>query len=137
MTENFDAGDLPADYYLQNFHILASFVEDTYGELLLPAELRACNSSAQRLYVRLLFRKSGAFRISRLKYPDIPDVMIAGQELVRASLVDDEAPKTLFELLRAYTYPELKQLLEPAPASTCTRANYTSERLEQDRAEDY
>jgi len=143
MTENFDTGDLPADYYLQNFHTLASFVEDTYGELLLPAErswlaaIRTCSSSAQRLYIRLLFRKRAAFRLSRLKYPDISDMALAGQELARASLVVDTAPETLSELLRAFTFPELKQLLEPAPASASTRANYPSERLEQDRAEDY
>ena len=143
MPENSSAGELPADYYLQNFHTLVSFVEDTYGELLLPVEqrwlgaIRACSTSSQRLYIRLLSRKGGAFRLSRLQYSDIPDIASARHELASGDLILDTPPASLAELLRAYTFPELRRLLEPALARTATRVKFTDERLGTDRTEDH
>lgn len=110
--------ELPDDYYLSNFHALAGFVFETYQDLLQASELdwytafKRCDEPAQRLYVRLLTRKSSVFRISRLRYPEIASFQSATSQLVIESLADGMPPGSLHELTAAYTKPELLKLLD-------------------------
>lgn len=112
--------ELPDDYYLSNFHALAGFVHTTYHDLLLASELdwyssfTSRNESAQRLYVRLLTRKSSTFRISRLRYPEITAITSAAAHLAEVDLADIRPPCSMSELLAAFTKPELLKLLSLA-----------------------
>lgn len=110
--------ELPDDYYLSNFHALAGFVFETYHDLLQGSELewyatfKRCDESAQRLYVRLLTRKSSVFRISRLRYPEIASLQTAASQLATENLADVVPPNSIQELMAAFTKPELIKLLE-------------------------
>lgn len=110
--------ELPDDYYLSNFHALAGFVYETYHDLLQVAELdwyktlKRCDEPAQRLYVRLLTRKSSVFRISRLRYPEILSFQSATRQLAIENLADDMPPCSMQELMAAFTKPELLKLLD-------------------------
>lgn len=109
--------ELPDDYYLSNFHALAGFVFTTYHDLLLASErewytsILRCDEAAQRLYVRLLTRKSSVFRLSRLRYPEIASLDSAAGQLAKENLATVEPPSSLQELMAAFTKPELLKLL--------------------------
>jgi len=111
-------GDLPEDYYLTNFRALTGFVERTYGEFLNVAErdwldaFESCTEPARRLYVRLLGRRGSIFRIGRLRYVEIADIVAAAEELAGRGLVDTAPPATLAELVPTFTKPELLSLLD-------------------------
>ncbi len=108
---------LDNDYYLANFRFLIDFVGETYQGLLIDTEVQwrdsiVCMSeSAQRLYVRLIGRRSTVFRQSKLKYPEIDSIPVAAQTLCTNGLGSNEAPSELVELLPAFTKPELIKLL--------------------------
>ncbi|MFT6874435.1 MAG: hypothetical protein ACI9XK_000323 [Granulosicoccus sp.] len=110
--------ELPDDYYLSNFHALAGFVYETYHDLLQISELdwykafKRCDESAQRLYVRLLTRKSSVFRVSRLRYPEIASLQSAASQLAIENLAVIVPPCSMQELMAAFTKPELLKLLD-------------------------
>ncbi|MFT6309107.1 MAG: hypothetical protein ACJA0Z_004286, partial [Halioglobus sp.] len=110
--------ELPDDYYLSNFHALAGFVYETYHDLLQVSELdwyktfSNCDEPAQRLYVRLLTRKSSVFRISRLRYPVILSLQSAASQLAEVNLGVVAPPSSMQELVAAFTKPELLKLLD-------------------------
>src|SRR4051812_24588769 len=56
----------------------------TPAELAQHALLLSLPSPARRLYIRLRQRRAGWFRLSRLEYAEIPDVVSAADELARA-----------------------------------------------------
>jgi len=123
---------LPDDYYLKNFHALASFVIDTYQDILSPAELgwyeQLCRSaeSTQRLYIRLITRKGSTFRCSRLKYSEIEDLPLASKSLVAMGLVGDDPPGQLDSLVSFFTKPELARYLDIPCAASTSRAALVS-----------
>ena len=110
--------ELPDDYYLSNFHSLVGYVYETYRDLFQANEqewytsFQRCDESAQRLYVRLLTRKSSVFRISRLRYPEITELQVAANHLAQEGLAVVLPPESLPELLAAFTKPELLKLLD-------------------------
>jgi len=113
------AQELTNDYYLDNFHTVASFVAATYQDLLSQSEHqwfgRICSVSiqAQRLYIRLLNRRGSTFRLSRLRYPEIgANTGPAAEELAKCGLASCHAPEDWSILLGCFTRPELLDLLE-------------------------
>lgn len=115
---------LPDNYYLTNFHALASFVVETYHDLLSPEEhcwyeqLSTSAESAQRLYIRLVTRKGSVFRCSGLKYDEIADLQDASHTLAGRGLVDIDPPEQIDALVREFTKPELAKYLDlPGTAS--------------------
>ena len=110
--------ELPDDYYLSNFHSLAGYVYETYRDLFQANEqewytsFKRCDESAQRLYVRLLTRKSSVFRMSRLRYPEISELQVAANHLAQEGLAVVLPPESLPALLAAFTKPELLKLLD-------------------------
>ncbi|MFK7852911.1 MAG: VRR-NUC domain-containing protein [Granulosicoccus sp.] len=134
-----DAGDseaLPDNYYLINFHALASFVNDTYQDILTPAEkdwykqISASPEAAQRLYIRLLTRKRSVFRRSRLNYPEITDLAATAHILEKRGLVSTDPPQQLELLLREFTKPELLKHLKPGNPGKLSRVALISQLLE-------
>lgn len=110
--------ELPNDYYLSNFHALTSFVSECYSELLTDTEkqwYRAINrlpENSQRLYIRLLGRRGETFRVSKIKYSEIPDISVALKLAQKQSLISSETPSDLHELLTLFTKGELIKLLK-------------------------
>lgn len=134
-----DAGHpevLPDNYYLTNFHALASFVNNTYQDILSPAEkewykqVSESPEAAQRLYIRLLTRKRSVFRRSRLNYPEITDLATAVQFLEKCGLVCTAPPRELELLLREFTKPELLKHLKPADSGKISRVTLVTQLLE-------
>jgi len=130
---------LPHDYYVANFHTLAGFVAATYHDLLTPAELAwyesiaASSINAQRLYIRLLTRRGSTFRLSRLAYPEIRDLVAAAEELSRAGLSLAHPLENLNVLLACYTKPEIVQLLDLQTSKMLPRAELVELILSADK----
>ncbi|MBN8429424.1 VRR-NUC domain-containing protein [Microbulbifer salipaludis] len=113
------SSELPADYYLSNFHALVDFVVARYEALLSDDErqfyrqFRALATDSQRLYVRLLSRKgvpssAGAlFRQHKLAYGEISDLPAAVEELVISGLLQRNPSLALDEILPLFTKHEL------------------------------
>lgn len=103
-------------YYLENFRTLASFVVNTYADVLKSEETswyhRLCSAStpAQCLYIRLLMRKGSTFRVSKLKYAEIENTNSAIDELLDLELLDGYTPTNVEMLAGLFTVPELKSL---------------------------
>ncbi|NND92459.1 MAG: VRR-NUC domain-containing protein [Granulosicoccus sp.] len=131
---------LSENYYLANFHRLAAFVRDTYGDILEPAErlwyesVTDTSESAQRLYIRLLTRKGSVFRLSRLDYPEIGDLQPAACELASQGLADIAPPESLADLIRTFTKPELLELLPIPVTGSLPRADLVEQVLSSERA---
>ncbi|MHA6999397.1 VRR-NUC domain-containing protein [Aeromonas schubertii] len=110
--------ELAPDYYLTNFRLLLAWVEERYGDLLLPEELRwlhhfaALSHPAACLLVRLLSRKGEWFRADRLHYPEIGQLPLA--ELAEAGLIRLATPRWS-ELGPLLTRPELLALAPSLP----------------------
>lgn len=109
--------ELPQDYYLANFHALASFVLQTYQDLLSEAETAwyasICEApvEAQRLYIRLLTRKGSVFRLGKLHYPEAGCLNEASDALSSRALASREPP-SLELLVSLFTKPELIRHLQ-------------------------
>ena len=122
---------LPDGYYVRAFNVVLETVAASSSDLLIPAEhewleqIYALSDPGRRLYVRLLQRRAVTFRVSKLSYKDVPDVLSAGRELVKLRLANDVPPHEIKELAEAFTVPELERL---AP-SGCPRSARRSERI--------
>jgi len=129
-------GVLAENYYLKNFDALVQFVARTYDEILTPDELNWAHTvqtlpnPARQLYVRLLSRKGVVFRIGKLKYPEIPDLLAAAQRLEKASLAHLNVPTELTEVLAVVTRPELMRLPELNDMKRASRAALDDRLLE-------
>lgn len=127
---------LPDNYYLTNFHTLASFVTDAYQDILSPEELRwyeqltSSPESAQRLFIRLITRKRSVFRLSRLKYPEIEDLSFACRTLSTRGLVCIDPPDNIETLVREFTKPELARYLNIRGAGSISRVAMVSQLLD-------
>lgn len=112
-----EAKTLPEGYYLDNFRCLMDVVERHHGNLLNDAELsfsrnfRACSQAAQRLLVRLVSRKGPLFRSDKLQYPEIEDIPVATEALVRWGLLTVNGKHPTEEVLALLTKRELCLLL--------------------------
>lgn len=80
--------ELPPKYYLDNFYALLEFVEDKYEHLLhedekdFIARFRALTEASQCLFLRFANRKGQFFRVLKLSYPEIGDLVAPLQELI-------------------------------------------------------
>jgi hypothetical protein len=132
--------ELPDDYYLSNFHALAGFVYETYYDLLQVSELewyttfKRCDESAQRLYVRLLTRKSSVFRFSRLRYPEIVSLQCAASQLAEENLAVVVPPCSMLELMAAFTKPALLKLLDLNELRSKSRVDLIESIMKSDEA---
>src|SRR5690606_30630233 len=83
----------PPDYYARNVGYLLDEVQRRSGTLLGPEQrnlvcgYRRVGVPAQRLFARLLSRKSQWLRVDSLRYPEVGNVTAALAELCRAGLV--------------------------------------------------
>lgn len=110
--------ELDDDYYIANFHTIASHVADHYQDLLTHTEkswldvISRVSIPAQCLYIRLLNRRGSTFRLNRLHYAEIPCIGHAADELIQRALGHDKAPVDWPVLLSCFTKPELLDVLE-------------------------
>ena len=85
--------ELPANYFHTNFCALVNFVAQRYQHLLLIDEQNFYSSfqtvslPAQKLYIRLLTRKSDYFRAEKLNYPELQPYSTYASELARVGLL--------------------------------------------------
>ena len=117
---------LPEKYYLDYFNYVLSFVEKHYDHVLDEPEymfyqaFRDLSEEAQCLYLRFSNRRGDFFRINKISYPEIPDVLGAKEELVHQEFIrvnesSDMAQFGLFtksELTRLFDFLEPKQRKE-------------------------
>lgn len=117
---------LPEKYYLDYFNYVLSFVEKHYDHVLDEPEymfyqaFRDLSEEAQCLYLRFSNRRGDFFRINKISYPEIPDVLGAKEELVHQEFIRineslDMAQFGLFtksELTRLFDFLEPKQRKE-------------------------
>jgi len=129
---------LPENYYLSNFDSLLQFVVETYHEILSSDELawtasvHALPEPARRLYVRLLSRQGTIFRIGKLKYPEIPSLIEAANQLQASGLAVVEPPSELADVLSAVTRTDLMKLPELADIKGASRSMLDERLLELD-----
>ncbi len=112
-------------YYLNNFRLVLSWLEDRYGDLLeeeqrrFIADFNALALPAQALLVRMATRKSDLFRASKLNYEEIGSSEAAAAPLIELGWIDDQSPITLDELFTLLRKDELLRLLD-APRAAAT-----------------
>lgn len=101
-------------YYQRAFNSIMSSVIEVYSVILTDTEqsiLQAITCdlsiSAQRLFIRLILRKTGWHRSSKLVYEEIGDVKGALEELTNKSLCDSES-SDMMDYLNLLTIVELK-----------------------------
>jgi len=110
-TENVE---LAAHYYLENFLSLCETVENQYGDLLNAQEqdflkrFYSLDHNAQCLYVRLISRLGPWFRVGKLVYPEIGDMVQPVQSLLAAQAVVTAEELTVAELGRLFTRAEIQ-----------------------------
>ncbi len=114
-------------YYLNDFITVIAGVRARYGDCLSMEEqiyltkLDALSQPARMLYARLVNRRGPFFRVSRLDYPEVGDVVPVIEELLAgAFLVRDFGEPAPAQILACFTYPELKAALrghDPPPSS--------------------
>lgn len=119
--------ELPLDYYHQNFCQLLHVVQQRYADLLNEYEHRfltqfsAASTAAQCLYVRLSGRSKSLFRLSKLQYAEIPNLLLAAQELEALDLLSINPSLAIEQLLPLFTKPELVQQFKTAGSSKMSR----------------
>lgn len=115
--------ELPEGYYLDNFNHLLSQVHTQYSDLLSADELQFHQAfislpiEAQRLLVRLLTRKGPLFRLSKLRYTEIPKLPEAAHALEDAGLARFAADTPPSEFLPLFNKAECLTLCAHAGAS--------------------
>ncbi|MCH8531430.1 MAG: VRR-NUC domain-containing protein [Saccharospirillum sp.] len=108
--------DLPVGYYLDNFRTLLATVSARYDDLLTESERQfiadfdRLETAPARLLVRFYTRKGPRFRLSKLRYSEIPDIDTALQVLSERGMVDLSPLVSAEELASSLTLPELRQL---------------------------
>lgn len=119
---------LAGDYYLINFHEMVAFVIKTYADLLHSDEkawyenISQISVPAQRLYIRLLTRQGSTFRLGRLKYPEICELLDAATELSRANLAITQPPQDWITLMAGFRKSELIELFDLKSCKKLPRA---------------
>lgn len=119
--------ELPLDYYHQNFCQLLQVVQQRYADLLNEQEhhfltqFSAASKAAQCLFVRLSGRSKSHFRLSKLQYDEIPDLLLAAQELEALDLLSINPTLEIVQLLSLFTKPELVQQLKTTGSSKMSR----------------
>ncbi len=114
--------ELPADYYLDNFRDLLQFVRSTYADLLIESEkqfadqLMDLSEPAVRLYIRLLCRSKSIFRLDKLHYSEIPDLISAAAELEESGYLQINPEYDVQSLLPLLTKQDIANLLSAAAA---------------------
>ena len=88
MADGVSNTELTPFYYRDNFLCLCDTVESQYADLLLPVEtaflatFRQLSSPAQCLYVRLVSRVGPWFRVARLHYDELAEIVPLLTELL-------------------------------------------------------
>ena len=122
--------ELPEGYYLDNFELLLATVEGVYADLLSSEErdflaaFRGLSLPARRLYVRLVSRKGPCFRLDRVRYAEIPDLLATVAELTASGFLGGSQEAELADLLALLLRDELAALvaeLLPAVATSGLR----------------
>ena len=105
-------------YYLTNFLSLLNFVHKQYGDLLKKEEklfiesFKKLSKPAARLYVRLISRTGPLFRMDKLNYSEIKNLMKAAEELAKKGFLVLDGDWEFDEQLRLFTKPELVDFLK-------------------------
>eukprot|EP01122_Echinamoeba_exundans_P002998 TRINITY_DN1303_c0_g1_i2.p1 TRINITY_DN1303_c0_g1~~TRINITY_DN1303_c0_g1_i2.p1 ORF type:complete len:1138 (-),score=201.50 TRINITY_DN1303_c0_g1_i2:1460-4873(-) len=103
-------------YYLKNFFLILDTVRQKDSHLIVPEELQFLNKiqgasdDAQRLFVRLIYRRGPWFQVSKLVYHEISDIGAAVNELIAAGIAAE--PPTPVDVLHLLSTPQLKNLLK-------------------------
>lgn len=119
------------NYYLKNFHLILETVLQKDAHLILPDELeslnkiRSASDDAQRLFVRLLYRRGPWFQVSKIVYKEIDNLLAAVNELVESKVASE--PASPVEVLHLLATPQLKNLLKgsKSQASLSSPTNQT------------
>ncbi len=110
--------ELPADYYLANFHELIDFVADSYADLLTAEEadfhatFHALEQNAQKLFVRMLIRKGNLFRASKLQYREIGDTESAAERLADLGFIAIDPAMAAHDIIGLYSRDEWLAILQ-------------------------
>jgi hypothetical protein len=92
-------------YYLKNFELVLSTIQDRYADLLLRDELQFITQfprlplSSRALLARLVMRRSDLFRASKIRYAEIGDTRTAAAPLIELGWLSDR-PKLSMEQVR-------------------------------------
>ncbi len=98
---------------------MLTFVGEHYGHVFDETQQRFCRDfttlsfTAQCLYVRLVNRKGALFARRSLRYPEIPDLATALQELEGAGFLGVPELEQLGDMLNFMTRAQLFAALKP------------------------
>ena len=104
-------------YYLENFAFVLDWVRLRYGDLLdneeagFIARFAALPDVSRALLVRMVMRKGGLFRTSKLRYEEIGDIATAMRALVEAGWVEVDPELALEQLYGLLTRQEFADAL--------------------------
>lgn len=93
MSETSSPGPLPTGYYLENFKLVISFIQEHHSKVLSDdermfiEEFDLLDRECQYLYLRLISRKGPFFRSDKLSYSEIPDLKPAALKLELAGFL--------------------------------------------------
>ncbi|WP_337994450.1 VRR-NUC domain-containing protein [Lentisphaera marina] len=105
---------LPNFYYLDNFTQLIDHVFDNHKSILRPSDLEDHNSfcllsrNAKALYVRFLMRKGTCFRLEKISYSEIPNLIDCLSELELFNFISWDS--TVTEKIKLFSKAELRIL---------------------------
>ena len=100
-------------YYLHNYRALLSWVRSRYEDVLSEEEkayadqFQQLSEPAQALLTRLICRKGEHFRVSKLRYEEIPALADALYQLIQMGWVKRNPEVTFDALFNCLTRPEL------------------------------
>jgi hypothetical protein len=105
-------------YYLKNFALVLSTIQDRYADLLLEDELRFIKEfrrmplRSRALLARLVMRRGNLFRASKIHYAEIGGTDTAAGPLIESGWVSDRPKLRMDELSRLLTKSELIRCLK-------------------------
>lgn len=102
-------------YYLNNFRQVLDWLELRYADVMGESEhafirdFKALPRPSQGLLVRMVMRKGVHFRVGKLSYVEIGDIVEAAQPLLTHGWLEEHTPLTLAELFDVLLKAEILQ----------------------------
>jgi fanconi-associated nuclease 1 len=104
-----------SSYYQRAFIPIIRSALDNYSEIISDEEksvfssiMEQLNDSAQKLFIRLFFRKDGWIRRDKLVYADVSNVDLAIKQLTSLTLCTTDSGYLISEFVNLFTLAELK-----------------------------
>ena len=132
---------LPPFYYLDNFQRALDWIAQRYSDLLSDAEQSFIHQfptlpqQSRALLVRMVMRKAGVFRSSKLRYVEITCTELAAESLIDAGLITRNPSLTVEQLFAVLRKPEIANVFCLSSSEKLKKKNELLEELRREFTE--